>query len=53
MSGFYRVATAIPRIKIADIKYNVEEIISLIQGAEEEGAEVVLPDFMGFLKFFP
>lgn len=45
MSGFYRVASAIPRIKIADIKHNVEEIISLIQGAEEEGAEViVLPE---------
>ncbi|MCQ2215941.1 MAG: NAD(+) synthase [Bacteroidales bacterium] len=42
MSGFYRVATAIPRITVADIKTNVEEIISLIHGANEEGANVVV-----------
>ncbi|MCQ2236745.1 MAG: NAD(+) synthase [Bacteroidales bacterium] len=42
MSGFYRVATAIPRVKVADVNHNVEEIISLINGAEEEGAEVLV-----------
>lgn len=42
MSGFYRVATAIPRIKVADIRSNVDEIISLVNGAKEENVDVVV-----------
>ncbi|MDO4460996.1 MAG: NAD(+) synthase, partial [Bacteroidia bacterium] len=41
-SGFYRIATAIPTIKVADIQANVTEIIGLISGANEEDADVVV-----------
>ena len=40
--GFVRVAAAIPSMKVADVKYNVEEIKRQIAEAEEQGVEIVV-----------
>lgn len=45
MFGFIKVASAIPAVRVADCKYNVEQIELLIAQAEERGVEIlVLPE---------
>jgi len=45
MFGFIKVASAIPAVRVADCKYNVEQIEQLIAQAEERDVEiVVLPE---------
>ena len=31
MFGFYRIATAVPRMQVADVRFNTEQIIDLIK----------------------
>lgn len=40
--GFVKVATAIPRVKVADCKFNAERIESLIAIAEGKGVEIIV-----------
>ena len=40
--GFITVASAIPSVKVADCRYNTEEIIRLIDEADGKGAEIVV-----------
>jgi len=40
--GFIKVATAIPSVKVANPKYNTEQIETLIGQAEQENAEIVV-----------
>ena len=40
--GFVRVAAAVPSVKVADVKYNVEKIKNTISEAEQKGVEVVV-----------
>lgn len=40
--GFVRVATATPQVKVADSKYNTEEIIKLIADAEKQQVAVIV-----------
>lgn len=40
--GFIRVAAAIPSVKVADVTYNVNQIMSQILEAEAKGVEVVV-----------
>ena len=42
MEGMYRVAAAVPMLKVADVKYNVEQMILLLQTAAENDAALVL-----------
>ena len=42
MYGFYRIATAAPKIKIADTKYNTTEIKTLINKAEKMSCTSIL-----------
>lgn len=42
MFGFYRVATATPRLRIADVKFNLLEISHQIKDADAQGCAVVL-----------
>jgi len=42
MFGFYKVASAVPKIKIANVKYNAEEITKLSLTAENESASLIL-----------
>lgn len=43
--GFIRVAAAVPRIKVADVKANVEEICAMVEQAENEHVSIlVLPE---------
>ena len=42
MFGFYRVASAVPKIKVANVKYNTEEIIKLSLIANKEDASLIL-----------
>ena len=42
MFGFYRIAACVPRLKIADIRYNVQQILELSASAAEKSASVVL-----------
>jgi NAD+ synthase (glutamine-hydrolysing) len=45
MQGFIRVAAAVPKVKVADVPANVDEIVSLAKEAEEaEVAIVVFPE---------
>lgn len=40
--GFVRVAAAVPRLSVADCRYNAENIIKLIRKAGDAGAQVVV-----------
>lgn len=40
--GFVKVATAVPRVKVADCKFNAERIESLIAIAEGKGVEIII-----------
>jgi NAD+ synthase (glutamine-hydrolysing) len=39
--GFYRVAAAIPQVKVADCRYNTEQIINQINRAVEKNSDIV------------
>ncbi len=39
--GYVRIATAIPHVKVADCKYNAQQIESLIIQAEGKGVEII------------
>ena len=40
--GFIKVASAVPTIRVADCKYNLEQIETLIAQVEEKGAEIIV-----------
>lgn len=40
--GFVNVAAAIPSVRVADVKYNMSEVTTLLFKAEAEGVEVVV-----------
>lgn len=40
--GFVNVAAAIPSVRVADVKYNMSEVTTLLFKAEAEGLEVVV-----------
>ena len=40
--GFIKVASAVPSVKVGDVKYNVEHIESLIAQAEGKGVEIIV-----------
>ena len=40
--GFIKVATAIPALKVADCKYNAEQIIAAINSVSGEGVDIIL-----------
>ncbi len=42
MFGFYRIAAAVPSLKVADVDYNVGKILELINRADKEGAVLVV-----------
>ena len=45
MFGFYRVATAVPRLQVADVPFNTKEIITLMrQGAENRASVLLFPE---------
>lgn len=45
MFGYYRVASAAPQVKVADIAYNQQQIIDcIVQADSENAAVVVLPE---------
>ena len=45
MEGFYRVAAAVPKIRVADVGYNVEQTTELIaRAAQEQCALVAFPE---------
>lgn len=39
--GFFRVATAIPTVKVADVEYNLKQHIDLIHQAHEQGVQLL------------
>ena len=39
--GFFRVATAIPTVKVADVEYNLKQHIDLIHQAHAEGVQLL------------
>lgn len=42
MYGFYRVAAAVPKVRVANVDFNVEHIVDLWKIASEQNAAVVL-----------
>ena len=42
MYGFYRISACVPRLKIADVRFNVEEIQHLAEKASAAGGSVIL-----------
>lgn len=42
MFGFYRVAAAVPELKVADIDFNTDKIIKLTQEAEKNSAALIV-----------
>ncbi len=41
MHGFYRLAAAVPRLKVADVEYNLGEILETIRAADDDQAALV------------
>lgn len=39
--GFVRIASAVPSVKVADCKYNIQQIESLVAQAEGKGVEII------------
>ena len=50
--GFIKVAACTPKIKVADVDYNVREIIKLMSDAEDNGAKVIVCYYL-FPTFLP
>jgi len=45
MFGFYRIATAVPRMRVADVRFNTEQIIDLIrQGIQNKASVILFPE---------
>ena len=42
MNSYIRIAAIVPELKIGDVEFNTKEIISAMQKAKSEGAEIVL-----------
>ena len=42
MYGFVKVASAVPQVRVADVKYNVEQIVSMMMEADNNGVHVVV-----------
>ncbi|MCP4177854.1 MAG: NAD(+) synthase [bacterium] len=42
MFGFYKVSSAVPELRIADVEFNAEEIIKYIKLADKENAALVV-----------
>lgn len=42
MNSLLRIAAIVPELKVGDIEFNTKEIISSLENAKKEGAEVVL-----------
>ena len=42
MLGFYRVAAAVPEIRVADVKFNVKRILGMISEADSNGTSLVV-----------
>jgi NAD+ synthase (glutamine-hydrolysing) len=42
MHGFYRLAAAVPRLKIADVDFNAKKITELIKKAHKDSCSVIL-----------
>lgn len=40
--GYYRLAAAIPRVRVADVEYNTTELVAAAKTAAEQGATVVV-----------
>ena len=40
--GFVRVAAAVPPLKVADVPYNLEQILAFAQRAEDQGVQLVV-----------
>lgn len=42
MFDFHRIAAAVPNVKVADIDYNIEQMINKAQEAAQKGAELIV-----------
>ena len=42
MNSYIRIAAVVPELKVGDVEFNTKEIISAMQKAKSEGAEIVL-----------
>lgn len=40
--GYYRFAAAVPRVKVADVAFNTDELITTMKSAVKNGAHIVL-----------
>ena len=40
--GLFRVATAIPTVKVADVEYNLKQHIQLLHEAHDEGVQLLV-----------
>ena len=49
--GFVKVASAIPSVRVADCKYNVEQMLPIIKEAEEKGVEILTFPELGITSY--
>ena len=42
MFGFYRFAAVVPKLRVADVEFNVEELLRCYRLAEQEHADAVV-----------
>lgn len=50
-SGFIKVACAVPLVKVADCKYNVEQTEAQIAQAEKQGVEIIVFPELGITSY--
>ncbi|BDY13751.1 NAD(+) synthase [Hydrogenimonas cancrithermarum] len=51
MFGFYRIAAAVPKVRVANVDYNVEQMVDLWKIAAEQNASVVLFPELGISSY--
>ncbi len=49
--GFVKTASAIPSVKVADCKYNVRQMLPIIEEASEKGVELLLFPELGITSY--
>ena len=42
MYGFYRIATSVPKVQIANSGFNIEEIISIFEQENKNESSIIL-----------
>ena len=40
--GYFRVASCVPKVNVADVAFNVENIVEQVRSAESQGVDLIV-----------